>query len=166
VSKELELAAQAAGALFYTLPSELEVDKAIDPHLRLAVSLINSSGWVWTAECCQGHPDETDLFAPWGFNVEPYLRLVCRAQDLGDAVASILSEAWDEDSKLRGTPQMKIHTRPLKAGWMEFSVYAVARNVAERNRGCLAFERFGMAISGSRDSRTTQGKLSQQGETK
>lgn len=149
----LEKEAHAAGALFYTLPSELKINEAIDLHLRLAVASINSSGWVWTAESCQGHPDETDLHAPWGFNSDPYLRLVMRAQDLGDAVHALLAEAHDEDSNLRGPPQMKMRTRPLKSGWMELSVYIGASNVAERNRGCRAFERFGMAIAAARVSK-------------
>jgi hypothetical protein len=118
----------------------------IDLLLRVAVAAINSSGWVWTAESCQGHPDESDLYAAWGHNTQPYLRLVCRAQDLGDAVAALLAEAGDEDDKAIGTPEMRLRTRPLRDGWMELQVYVSAHNVATRNRGCQAFERFGFAI--------------------
>lgn len=148
--------AQAAGALFYCMPADLKPEM-IDPLLRLACQLINSSGWVWTAECCQGHPDETDLHSPWGHNVEPYVRLVMRAQNLGDAVHALLAEAHDEDSSTMAPPRMKLHTRPLKDGWMELSVYVVAHNVATRNRGCQALERFGMAISAPRTG-TTNGE--------
>lgn len=149
MSNLTEKAAQEAGALFYVLPSEL-TPEAIDPLLRLAVALINSSGWVWTAECCQGHPDETDLHAPWGHNCEPYIRLVMCAEDLGDAVHALLSEAHDEESLIMGPVRVKLHTRPLKNGWMELGVYVIAHNVATRNRGCQALERFGMAISAAR----------------
>lgn len=137
--------ANAAGALFYILPSELKPED-VDLLLRLAVAAINSSGWIWTAESCQGHPDETDLHAPWGHNCEPYLRLVMRAEDLGDAVHALLAEAHDEESLMIGPVQVKLHTRPLKDGWLEMVVYVVAHNAAQRNRGCQALERFGFAI--------------------
>lgn len=149
MSKLTEQSAQDAGALFYVLPSDL-TPEAIDPLLRLAVTLINSSGWVWTAECCQGHPDETDLHAPWGHNASPYVRLVCCTEDLGDVVTTLLAEAHDEESQWMAAAQMKLHTRPLKNGWMELMVYVVAHNSATRNRGCQALERFGAAVSSKR----------------
>lgn len=141
--------AQAAGALFYTLPSELKQEQ-IDPLLRDAVTAINSSGWVWTAESCQGHPDEPDIHAPWGHNTRPYLRLVCRAEDVGDVAATLLAEAGDEESRMIGAPEMCMRSRPLRDGWMELQVYVTAHNVASRDRGCQAFERFGVAIKGGR----------------
>lgn len=149
MSRFIEQAAKEAGALFYIMPSELTAD-AIDPLLRLAVTLINSSGIAWTAECCQGHPDETDLHAPWGHNVEPYIRMVCCVEDLGTVVTTLLAEAHDSESLIMAPVQMKLHTRPLKNGWTELIVYAVARNSATRNRGCQALERFGAALSAKR----------------
>lgn len=141
-----EKLAQAAGALFYTLPSELKVNEAIDPLLRVAVAAINSSGWIWTAESCQGHPDDADLHSAWGHNTNPYLRLVCRAELLGDAVATMLAEAGDEESAMIGAPELRLRTRALRDGWIEIQVYVTAHNVATRNRGCQALERFGFAI--------------------
>lgn len=140
-----QVAAQGAGALFYTLPVELKAEQ-IDPLLRVAVAAINSSGWVWTAESCQGHPDEADLHAAWGHNTQPYLRLVCRGPDLGDVAAALLAEAGDEEDRILGTPEMKMRTRALRDGWIELQVYVSAHNVATRNRGCQAFERFGFAV--------------------
>lgn len=144
------IAAQAAGALFYTLPSELKVNEQIDPLLRVAVAAINSSGWIWTAESCQGHPDEAEISAPWGHNTQPYLRLVCRDLRLGDVVATLLTEARDESDRLIGAPRMILGTRELKDGWTELQVYVEAHNVATRNRGCQALERFGFAVQRSR----------------
>ncbi len=114
--RSLELKAQAAGALFYTLPSELNVNEQIDPLLRTAVAAINSSGWIWTAESCQGHPDETEVAAPWGHNVRPYLRLVCRDRHLGAACSELLTQARDEKDTLIGAPGIILRTRELKDG--------------------------------------------------
>jgi hypothetical protein len=143
-----EQLARNAGALFYTMPSELKPDQ-IDPLLRDAVAAINSSGWVWTAESCQGHPEEDDIFAPWGHNTRPYLRLISRADDVGDVVATLLAEAGDENTQMIGAPEMCIRSRPLANGWSELQVYVTAHNVATRNRGCQAFGRFGAAIKGA-----------------
>lgn len=142
--------AQKAGALFYVLPSELKPEM-VDPLLRSAVAAINSSGWIWTAESCQGHPDESDAFAPWGHNTRPYLRLVCRAEDVGDAVAALLAEAGDDESVMIGSPEMCLRSRALRDGWAELQVYVTAHNVATRNRGCLALERFGLAIGATHE---------------
>lgn len=138
--------AKAAGALFYVLPSELKINEAVDPLLRVAVAAINSSGWVWTAESCQGHPDEAELHAPWGHNTDPYLRLVCRARYLGPAVSALLTEARDEADTTMGAPEMKLRSRELRNGWVELQIYVSAHNVAARNRGCQALERFGFAV--------------------
>lgn len=140
-----EREAAAAGALFYTLPSELKIDEQIDPHLRLAVHAINTCGWIWTAESCQGHPDEEDFLAPWGFSVKPYLRTVLRTKHLGKALELLTAEAHDGNSFSHGPVGMTVYTRELKDGWTELKVYAEAVNAAHRNRGCLAFERWGLA---------------------
>lgn len=140
-----EKLAADAGALFYTLPSELKVSEQIDTLLQVAVSAINSCGWIWTAESCQGHPDETDFLSPWGFNIEPYLRTVLRTKHLGRAVELLLDAAHDGNSFSHGPVGMRLYTRELKDGWTEFKVYAQAVNAAQRNRGCLAFERWGFA---------------------
>lgn len=134
----MEKAAQEAGACFYTMPSELKVNEQIDPLLRTAVAAINSSGWIFTGESCQGHPDEADLTAPWGFQIEPYLLMVCPSGRVGAAV-TLMPEAARDDAgiELMGPAGLKFYTRALKDGWMELKVYVEARNVAGRNRGCL-----------------------------
>ena len=147
------LEAKEAGALFYVLPNELKVNEQVDPLLRFAVAAINSSGWIWTAESCQGHPDETEINPPWGHNTDPYLRMVCRAGYLGPAVAGLLNEARDDSDKLIGAPQMKLRTRELRDGWVELQVYVEARNVAQRNRGCQALERFAFHVQRHRPPR-------------
>ena len=114
-----EQQAAAAGALFYTLPSELKISEQIDPLLRAAIDAINKSGWIWTAESCQGHPDETDLHAPWGFSTDPYLRMVTRRDNLGLAVTVLLQEAHDENSITHGPVGAKLYTRDLNDGWIE-----------------------------------------------
>lgn len=140
-----ELDAKEAGALFYVMPSELKPEH-IDVLLRVAVQALNSTGWVWTAESCQGHPDETDVNAPWGNNTDPYLRLALRRVHLGTVVAILLREAVDENSSMIGSPQMKLRVRELRNLWVELQIYVDAHNVATRNRGCQALERFAFAL--------------------
>lgn len=140
-----EIDAKAAGALFYVMPSELKPEH-VDPLLRNAVSALNSTGWVYTAESCQGHPDETEVNAPWGHNTEPYLRLVLRRLHLGPVAALLLREAGDENTDMIGSPQMKLRIRELRNLWVELQVYVGAHNVATRNRGCQALERFAFAL--------------------
>lgn len=140
-----ELDAKEAGALFYILPSELKPEH-VDMLLRVTVQALNSTGWVWTAESCQGHPEEADIHAPWGHNAEPYLRLALRRVHLGTVVAILLREAIDENTKMIGSPQMKLRVRELRNLWVELQIYVGAHNVATRNRGCQALERFAFAL--------------------
>ena len=72
--------AAKCGCDFYKLPDEL-TDDDIDPLLRPFVQKINRSGWVWTAESCQGHPEAK--IPAWADNVRPMLRLVTPKECLG-----------------------------------------------------------------------------------
>lgn len=98
VSPSAALAASSRGEGFKTFhyrpkdafpffpPLELtsnEVDHLIWP----AVRLINTSGWVWTAESCQGHKRKN------GWSHVPLIRLVCRKNDIGDLMELIYRTA-------------------------------------------------------------------------
>jgi hypothetical protein len=74
-------AAKEAGCVFYSLPGELNYDQ-VDPLIADVCRSINASGWVATAESCQGHPDAEHAH-PWAGNTSPMLRLVCRAERAG-----------------------------------------------------------------------------------
>lgn len=64
-----------SGALFYSPPDKM--DQWVDPLMRPICEGINKSGWVWTAESCQGHPDATTS-GTWGENTNPMIRLVTK----------------------------------------------------------------------------------------
>lgn len=139
--------AQRAGALFYCLPGEL-TDEMIDPLLRNAVRRINQSGWCWTAESCQGHPDATENL-PWGFNTRPMLRLVCEASRAGEMLVELLDSLRYDEVGLPQTLVAEIYRveKPTEE-FRQYLVYLEAHNVYERNLGIAAFERFAEAING------------------
>ena len=142
-----EVEAKEAGALFYVMPSELNIAEQVDPLLRGAVSAINESGWAYTAESCQGHPDETDIAAAWGHNVQPFIRMALRLLHLGPVSALLLRAGLEaEDARIMGPVRFTLHLRELRNRWVELIVYAEAHNVATRNRGCKALERFGVML--------------------
>jgi hypothetical protein len=144
-----------AGALFYCLPEKL-TDDMIDPLLRSAVRRINASGWCWTAESCQGHPDAADDH-PWAGNVRPFLRLVCEAPRLGEMLAA-MTRAMRSTPKLLvkgelfdGEPQalsFRIYPWAQPHGnYEQVLVYIDADSVYSRNQGVEAFERFAAAVT-------------------
>lgn len=139
--------AQAAGALFYALPEQL-TDGMIDPLLRKAVRRINESGWCWTAESCQGHPDSVDS-SPWAGNTRPFLRLVCDAGRAGELLVALLDSLVYDDHGMRQTQIAEIYawTKPID-GYRQYMVYIEAHNAYERNLGIAAFERFAEALHG------------------
>ncbi len=82
--------AKEQGAIFYSLPEDIDPAQ-IDPLLREIVLNINLSGFCWTAECCQGHPDAAKPGdTGWDHNVEPYLRLVCHQGREGEVLAELM----------------------------------------------------------------------------
>ena len=141
--------AALAGAIFYTLPEEVLVEQ-IDPLLRDAVMRINASGWLWTAESCQGHPDCTDSLA-WAGNVKPMLRLVCRTEHLGRAMALLTRSAtYVGDELLPTAVGFEVWPRCLtQPEWSEVLVYMNihARTVYDRNLGVEVWNRFAELVA-------------------
>jgi len=144
-------AANDAGCIFYSDPATLN-EKYIDPLLRDAVSRINQSGWVWTAESCQGHPDfdGRTIKTAWEHNTRPMLRLVCRIAHAGQMLASLALAAtyqFEDDadtgfSSARMTQGLELWPHTRRDGWFEVLAYFEAGNVAMRDIGCKRFEKF------------------------
>lgn len=151
----LSLPAQArkSGICFYSLPEELTPEQ-IDPLIRDIVFSINKSGWVWTAESCQGHPEaETP---PWAGNISPMLRLVCRRKDLGRMMAALVEAMYikadnddlndfghfDKSLGFRAFPSW--HTNK---DWVEILIYIDAVCVYDRNLGLRAFAQFAEKVN-------------------
>lgn len=143
--------AREAGVVFYDLPADLSSDQ-IDPLMRPIVEQINKSGFCWTAESCQGHPDATE-HPPWAGNTEPMLRLVCRREDMGrvlstlvDAAEIVPAEEFEADYGYSSAQAIRIfpHTnpKPRTLGWAELLVYLPAACVWSRNRGIRVLQRF------------------------
>ncbi len=133
--------AKANGIIFYSLPQELDIND-VDPLLRSVVERINHSGWVWTSECCQGHPDaDDDSNTGWDHNTNPFMRLVVGSSNLGKLLA-LLAQAMRLPSR---TCSMRLHTVP-RGVFEEVIVYVEANNVRTRNQGVDALQRFSEAI--------------------
>lgn len=116
---------------YFTPGPDLDANmRYIDPEIRSVVKKINRSGWVWTAESCQGHP------SPKSFSRQPMLRLVCRADDLSVLLASIYKSALTGSEITRGRglgTRLRIERhRPAPAGWTEFRLYASSMSYFER----------------------------------
>jgi hypothetical protein len=145
--------AKAAGILFYSLPHELDYEM-VDPLIRPICWKINDSGWVWTAESCQGHPDCTEEITAWGSNTDPMLRLVCRKYHFGDMMNLFIDslrfdrEGLDTATGFRCYPKVKysypdlIEKFPGYYDWEEVLVYLPGTNVATRNRSLKCLETF------------------------
>jgi hypothetical protein len=130
----------------------------VDPLIRSAVQKINASGWVWTAESCQGHPDESRT-PVWASNVKPMLRLICRVEHEGAMLSALMAAsrsmavAPDDEENLTawGRPcTVGLEIFPDERGqpdWCEALVYIPAATAWDRDRGIQAFERFGMLVN-------------------
>lgn len=90
----------------------------IDPLIWPVVERINKSGWVWTAESCQGGPDHK-------WSRDPMLRLVCRAVD-EEAMLGAVYRAARVGSKygVGGTRLILDRHSPSPVGWTEVRVFA------------------------------------------
>lgn len=152
--------AKEHGAIFYTLPEDLNPDQ-LDPLLREAVLNINLSGFCWTAESCQGHPEAAvPGDTAWGHNVEPYLRLVCHDSCEGDILIALMRACDPQgEDELRAIeagyehPQAARLYRYQRGEYAEIMVYLKAHNVMGRNGGIEVFRRFSERLLAIRDER-------------
>ena len=148
--------ANDSGCIFYEDPATLR-DEQIDPLLRDAVRGINKSGWVWTAESCQGHPDfdGRTINTAWEHNTRPMLRLVTRDADAGRMLAALArAAAYDfiegpdtGFSAARMAQGLELWSNQRRNGWFEVLAYFAAGNVAARDMGCQRFERFAELVT-------------------
>ncbi len=133
--------AQAAGIYFYELPNQLNYD-TVDPLIRDVCHSINESGWVWTAESCQGHPD-ADYAFPRAGNTKPMLRLVCREPDAGEMLNSLLAACGaNTDRDVHHPILLEVCELSRQNGWVPIIVYARACTTYERNQGIAVYRRF------------------------
>jgi len=134
-----------AGVHFYDDPENLAPEQ-VDPLLRDAVARINRSGWVWTAESCQGHPDETGYV--WAGNTSPMLRLVCRTPEVGRMLGALheASTGFVDEDGLPRYFSLRVHPQTLQ-GWAEVLVYVEARTVSERDLGIAVLDRLAELVT-------------------
>lgn len=148
-------AAQAAGAIFYTLPADLKPEQ-IDPLLRDIVFEINRSGWVWTGESCQGHPDASPGETFWPHNTEPFLRLVVHQARSARMLLHLAYALEVPDRALEhasrvgwlhsGAQGVRLY-RDDRDPYDEFRVYLPAGNACERDGGIEVFRRFARSVN-------------------
>lgn len=139
--------ASGSGVTFYVEPSRLDLSQ-VDPMIRPVVAKINRSGWVWTGESCQGHPDATGMAdTGWLHNTDPYLRLICAKDHLGPMLARLVNATLPchEDDEYT-TPTLRIYRSDARRAWAEVLVYVQARNAMERNHGIRVLARFAEAL--------------------
>lgn len=131
--------AQEAGINFYDLPCELNEDQ-VDPLILPIVKRINESGWVWTAESCQGHPDAVDPV--WCDNTDPMLRLVSDLKHEPFMLQQLVRSSRSMEGEITPTTPLRIYPQTPKPPWGEILVYVPAQTVFYRNRGLETFRRF------------------------
>lgn len=138
---------------FYENPSRLDPEK-VDPLIRKAVLRINESGWVWTAESCQGHPDAAD-FEPWANNTRPFLRLVTRRGNIGLMLGMLYEKAYrtpeGRDDYKEPLTVTVYRSFAITGDWAEVLVYIEAATAWDRNNGIAAFERFAEYVCAGAD---------------
>lgn len=110
----------------------------LDTQIRDAVLHINRSGWVWTAQSCQGgrgHPYQ------W-----PNIRLVCREDDAG-AMLALLTGAFRKRSSTSGThTTCAINPVAAPAGWWDAYV-GLGHYGGTRQMGLGIFEKFAEEVN-------------------
>lgn len=117
----------------------------LDPKIRDVVMDVNRSGWVWTAESCQGHSGQA-------WSPAPMLRLVCRAADKNAVLGALM-----EDVTVGRQGQWVEPTRPYTyldlrrnctcpSGWFEVRVTADHPG-GTRRMGIEFFERFAERVT-------------------
>lgn len=139
--------AQKTGLHFYELPQNLDI-ACVDALIRPIVIRINESGWVWTAESCQGHPeyDENSIGA-WEHNTDPYLRLIVVRSRFGEMLAH-LARAMSTRRMDQHVVTLKLIMWPqeIEEEFEQVMVYLPATNVLRRNMGLDALRRFAESL--------------------
>lgn len=143
--------------IFYSLPQDLDLAQ-IDPMMRPVVEKINASGWVWTAECCQGHPDYDGSNPGWDHNPSPFLRLVCEKYSLGDMLGELVAsmrlpnvfDINDRRCRCDYVCPLKVFLWSRELGpWEQINVYVEAHNVRGRDFGIEALTQFADRVCAS-----------------
>lgn len=138
-------------ALFYSPPEAMDAE--VDPLIRPICEAINKSGWVWTAESCQGHPDAAEG-GPWRGNTSPMLRLITRKADQGRMLSALMEAYLGKGSLGEHAPGLfevrglRIYpsSRPAE-GWTETLIYLDAGNVYQRNQALDVWNNFSTLIN-------------------
>lgn len=140
-----------SGAIFYSPPHKL--DEWMDPLMRPVCEEINRSGWVWTAESCQGHP-EADHPGAWASNTRPMLRLVTAAVTVGMMLAAIMEAYGIESREVKGIGQRSELTgltvypsEERNPGWIEVLIYINAANMYQRDCAMGVWRHFAKIVT-------------------
>ena len=131
-----------SGLMFYENPAEIDYDQ-IDPLMRDAVRKINESGWLLTAESCQGHPESDTL--TWAGNMDPMLRLVCLEEDIDRMMGAILRSSFMDDLLTAG--QLRVYPSRIVKGRCETLVYWQGGYVFARNEAMKQVNKFAELVS-------------------
>jgi hypothetical protein len=134
---------QALG--WYGDPEADDTWEYVDELILPVCKRICESGWAWTAESCQGHPDDNGDVGPWANNTKPMLRFVCANEHIGHLMSLLLQALGELSDVSQPTPLQSpggfeawptrgdTHTAVL--------VYLPAVTVGQRNAGIRVYER-------------------------
>lgn len=146
-----------SGALFYSPPDKM--DQWVDPLMRPICEAINTSGWVWTAESCQGHPDATTS-GTWGENTNPMIRLVTK--DPGGTMHALFRAFKVAAERTDKRPDLfEIHgfraypTGRGNDGWTEILVYIDAKTTFQRDQALDVWGAFAELVVENKVKATT-----------
>lgn len=138
-----------AGVFFYSDPENIDFD-GIDPLMRGIVEDVNRSGWLWTAESCQGHPDD-DTGMAWAGNTSPMLRLACKRTDVGHLFGALFDASASVESALcegeKSTFVWQVHPEERRNDWVEILLYVKATTVFQRDLGIEMLRKFAELVA-------------------
>lgn len=133
------------GVCLYHNIDDLE-NAPLDPLIRPVCEKICSSGWCFTAESCQGHPD-ADVPDVWAGNTAPMLRLFCKPERMGDMLKCLMEASFFEydmeegfENKQEGTfmtkatVSWKVFPYSLNENWFSALIYFEGSTVWDRKK--------------------------------
>lgn len=129
------------GVYFYSNP--LVPDEGIDLLFKPICKKINASGYCYTAESCQGHPDATEPTNGWNDSPKVFLRLGFHMEDTGRVMTALLgSSKFTDHLGCDGAVSFELYPRETKEGWMDLTVVIKSGNVWQRARALDFWNRF------------------------
>jgi len=104
----------------------------LDPGIREQCIETNKSGWLWTAESCDGG----EPTGAWTSRPDPFIRYVCRKEHVGHLLVLVRKACcWGEPP---WWAQPNIYSGHAEDGtWMDVMVYIRGETITEAKRAAF-----------------------------